>query len=138
MILQEHVKLKPCPFCGTEPRRKGTSGLNDWYVECPQCHISTIPTAQDNFPEEAWNMRHGERALTPPEDLQNPLAIVKAIIALTNAGKKVVFDEDMGTGSITIFVGDNHTHCGYPEAEESVLIKNMADTLTGKGGLSWA
>ena len=64
--------------------------------------------------------------------------IIDFILKMTEEDKTVKFEPDFGTGSITICIDDAHTHCGYPDCDKETLIKNIASTVSGKGGLSWA
>jgi hypothetical protein len=87
-----NIKLKPCPFCGSDKlKTDGTSGPTHYYekdgmknwkiivcsVRCNKCHArgTTVSTAVDttkNYYEElqqlreraskAWNVRVGEEA----------------------------------------------------------------------------
>ena len=66
------VKLKPCPFCGSdacEDPMEGHSG--GWWVECGTCHapgpvVGSGPPGTTDFSveaETAWNTRHDPFAL---------------------------------------------------------------------------
>ena len=63
--------------------------------------------------------------------------IMLKIFELANEGINVEFEEDWGDGTITIYCGNNHTHCGYPDATEDELIKSIYDTLVLGKGLSF-
>lgn len=63
--------------------------------------------------------------------------IMLKIFELTNKGINVEFEEDWGDGTITIYCGNNHTHCGYPDATDDELIKSIYETLVLGKGLSF-
>lgn len=63
--------------------------------------------------------------------------IMLKIFELTNKGINVEFEENWGDGTITIYCGNNHTHCGYPDATDDELIKSVYETLVLGKGLSF-
>jgi Lar family restriction alleviation protein len=59
------IKLKPCPFCGSENTRKGnTEGITGkiWWVACEICGASTGLKSQAIEATAAWNLRIPEVA----------------------------------------------------------------------------
>ena len=69
--------------------------------------------------------------------------IVHWIIEQVNQNKTVRFMPDMGAGSMTVVCDDSHTHVGNPYVDDDkytdkLLIKQLASTVCGEGGLSWA
>jgi hypothetical protein len=64
-------------------------------------------------------------------------AIIRKMIELANESGQVLFEEDFGGNSITIVVGNSHTHVGYPDAPFELLVNNIYDSLHGGPGLSW-
>lgn len=61
MKTDDEVKLKPCPFCGGEPRW-GTSPDEGHFIECSRCGSSTNLTyyLKDDASRdvaEKWNRR---------------------------------------------------------------------------------
>lgn len=87
----------------------------------------------------------GRSKLTTQEKSE---AILKKIVELANAGKTVSFDEDWGGNSLTIHVGDGHTHVGgvgslddagnHVDSEFDQLVDELYNSLHGGPGLSWA
>jgi hypothetical protein len=63
--------------------------------------------------------------------------ILLKVFELANKGTNVTFEEDWGEGSITIYCGDRHTHCGFQGASEEKLIRNIYETLVMNRGLSF-
>lgn len=63
--------------------------------------------------------------------------IMLKIFDLLKEGYSVTFEEDLGKGTITVYVGNRHTHCGYPEANNEELIKSIYETLVEGKGLSF-
>lgn len=63
--------------------------------------------------------------------------IMLKVFELINKGINVEFEEDWGKGTITIYCGNNHTHCGYPDATDEELIKSVYETLVLGKGLSF-
>lgn len=64
-------------------------------------------------------------------------AIVRMIVELANEKGIVSFEEDMGGNSLTILVGQAHTHVGMREAPFEQLVENLYNSLHGGPGLSW-
>jgi Lar family restriction alleviation protein len=52
------TKLKPCPFCGGEPRT--VKIRNHFIIECSKCGITTQPL-KDNEVNDVWNARVEEK-----------------------------------------------------------------------------
>jgi len=65
-------------------------------------------------------------------------AIIKKIVELANDGKKIAFEEDWGSNSLTIYINELHTHAGYSGATFDLLVDNLYNSLHGGSGLSWA
>lgn len=63
--------------------------------------------------------------------------ILLKIFELVNKGINVEFEEDWGKGTITIYCGDRHTHCGFPDATADELIESIYNTLIKGVGLSF-
>lgn len=63
--------------------------------------------------------------------------ILLKIFELANKGINVEFEEDWGEGTITIYCGNRHTHCGYPDATEEELVESIYETLVLGKGLSF-
>lgn len=63
--------------------------------------------------------------------------ILLKIFSLVNSGTDVKFEEDWGDGTITIYCGDRHTHCGFPNATADKLIESIYNTLIQGKGLSF-
>lgn len=64
--------------------------------------------------------------------------ILLNIFQITENGIDVKFEGDLGKGSITVYIGDTHTHCGFPGATQDELIESIYNTLIGNKGLSFA
>src|SRR5690554_6738339 len=63
--------------------------------------------------------------------------VLNKIFELVNSGINVELEEDMGEGTITVYIGKSHTHCGFPGATSDELIKSLHDTLIKNRGLSF-
>jgi hypothetical protein len=63
--------------------------------------------------------------------------ILLKIFKMANQGTNIEFEEDMGDGTITIYYGDRHTHCGFPDATDDELIESIYNTLIKGRGLSF-
>lgn len=63
--------------------------------------------------------------------------ILLKVFELINKDINITFEEDMGDGTITIYYGNRHTHCGFPEATNDELIKSIYETIVLKKGLSF-
>lgn len=63
---REPIKLKPCPFCGSEKTIKdhigGGIGGELWWVTCETCGAAIGPRGQAGEAIAAWNLRT-EKAL---------------------------------------------------------------------------
>jgi len=69
------------------------------------------------------------------------LDVFHAIIELCEKDTPVQFQRDLGRYSLTVFIGDRHTHIGVPELNDEafdVLIRNLHDLFTGGPHLSMA
>lgn len=84
--------------------------------------------------------------------------IIEAIIDRVNGHRKISFTDDWGGNTLTVEdlpseeavlihragesgppAAGSHTHCGVPDGEFDLLVKNLHAALTGKGPhLSWA
>ena len=47
------------------------------------------------------------------------------------------FEEDWEDGTITIYCGDRHTHCRFPNATDDKLTESIYNTLIQGKGLSF-
>ena len=66
-------------------------------------------------------------------------AILKKMLETVNEEKPIRLEADCwGGNTLTIFVGEAHTHCGVPDGEWEVLVDNLYNSLHGGPGLSWA
>lgn len=63
--------------------------------------------------------------------------ILLKIFEMVNQGTNIEFEEDMGEGTVTIYCGDRHTHCGFPNATDDELIESIYNTLIEGRGLSF-
>ena len=53
-----NIKLKPCPFCGSDAAYSEPSEIYpDYHVYCPTCHISTLGYATLEIAMKRWNRR---------------------------------------------------------------------------------
>jgi len=68
-----------------------------------------------------------------PENMSKEILL--KIFELANKGINVKFEEDFGKGTVTIYCGKNHTHCGFPNATEDELIESK--TLVLGNGFSF-
>ena len=67
--------------------------------------------------------------------------IIKKIIELSNEGRIIKIEEDLGGNTLLIHIDELHTHVGIPEDNEQafrVLLDNLYNALTGGPGLSWS
>lgn len=61
---REPIKLKPCPFCGSEKTIKDhVEGIDGelWWVNCETCGAATGLRCQAGEAIEAWNLRAGAK-----------------------------------------------------------------------------
>jgi len=65
-------------------------------------------------------------------------AIVQKMVELANDDRPVTFEQDFGGNTVTLYVGQNHTHCGVPDGAFELLVQNLYNSLHGGPGLSWA
>ncbi len=63
--------------------------------------------------------------------------IIKAIVEIANDKGSICFAEDWGENTLTIVVGNAHTHCGCPDSDLNTLIDSLHGTLVEGRGLSW-
>lgn len=67
--MSEEIKLKPCPFCGTEPRMgvtEPTFGEPRYFVECEGVGCKVVAYTPNEYETaleaaEAWNARACDR-----------------------------------------------------------------------------
>lgn len=64
-------------------------------------------------------------------------AVLQRIVDLSNEGKKVYFEADFGGNTLTVAVGDLHSHCGVPKGTLELLINNLYNLLIEGSHLSW-
>ena len=50
-------RLKPCPFCGSQPEKVYKTGGQTTHIECPECHAQFPKSTMENRYDEAWNRR---------------------------------------------------------------------------------
>ena len=50
-------KLKPCPFCGSQPERVYKSTGQTTHIECPGCRAQFPKSTCGNKYDDAWNAR---------------------------------------------------------------------------------
>jgi hypothetical protein len=65
------------------------------------------------------------------------LAIIRRITEMANAGEPVSFETDWGGNTLTVFVGNAHTHVGTPDGTEDQLVDQLYELLINGRGLSW-
>ena len=65
-------------------------------------------------------------------------AILKKMLEHANSGREVRLESDFGGNTVTICVGNSHTHCGVPDGGFDLLVDNLYNSLHGGPGLSWA
>ena len=54
--MSEELKLKPCPFCGSEAEFIGEEHYDWFYIQCKKCKMrSAWQTREEAI--EAWNRR---------------------------------------------------------------------------------
>jgi hypothetical protein len=69
---------------------------------------------------------------------QKSSEIIKEIVRLANTGIPVTIEKDWGdANTCTIFIGDDHTHMGWPDCTHDQLIDNLYDLLINGQGLSF-
>lgn len=68
---------------------------------------------------------------------EKALSIFKHIQEICNGGKKVSFERDFGDNTLTVLIGDFHSHIGYPTCNFPQMIDNLYNLLDGGQGLSW-
>ena len=51
-------KLKPCPFCGSQPWIQHDDVLLGWFIHCHNC-TGTVAAYTKEQAIEAWNRRAG-------------------------------------------------------------------------------
>jgi len=66
------------------------------------------------------------------------IAVIEAIRDLCNEGNKVMFEEDWGGDTMTVWINQSHTHVGVKEEGIELLIENLKNALIGGPGLSFA
>jgi len=72
------------------------------------------------------------------EDTKNQLiSIFKKIVQVCNSGTEVKFESDFGDNTLTIIIGDSHTHVGVPDGSFDTLIESLHASLHGGPGLTW-
>lgn len=54
-----------------------------------------------------------------------------------NQGSEVRLERDFGGNTLTVNVGNAHTHCGVPDGTWDLLVDNLYNSLYGGPGLSW-
>ena len=67
--MAEDVELKPCPFCGSEPKlksdvrhggdAKNTVGVHYYWIKCPNdyCRVASMSVDSREMAAELWNRR---------------------------------------------------------------------------------
>ena len=56
------------------------------------------------------------------------------IFQVVNNGIDIRFEEDTGEGTIILYIGRSHTHCGFPDATYEELMESLYSVLVeGKG-----
>ena len=73
--------------------------------------------------------------MTTPEKCE---VIIRRIVELANEERPVKFEQDFGGNTLTIYIGDMHTHCGVPNGAFDLLVDNLYNAVTGGPGLSFA
>lgn len=51
------TELKPCPFCGEQPRKVYKSSGQTTHIECPGCRAQFPRSTNENAFDDAWNTR---------------------------------------------------------------------------------
>lgn len=64
--------------------------------------------------------------------------IIKKIIDLVNQGYAVRFEDDFSGNTLTLYIDNQHTHCGVPEGSYEKLIKDLHGVLVRGSGLTFA
>ena len=72
------------------------------------------------------------------ENEMRALEVVQRIVDLTNTNHAVSFEKDWGGNSLTVVIGDFHTHVGLPEADFDQLLDELHAVVVEGGGLSFA
>jgi len=64
--MEKLKELKPCPFCGGEPRFTGSDNVNGhpyWYVTCNDCLAGTCGDEDKDKAVANWNRRVNDEAV---------------------------------------------------------------------------
>jgi Lar family restriction alleviation protein len=76
------IKLKPCPFCGCEPKFGKYISAS---VICPGCLIPTVSQGTDDEAVEKWNRRRvDDDHAAAIADLEAKIAKLKSLMLLTD------------------------------------------------------
>jgi hypothetical protein len=73
--------------------------------------------------------------VTTPEKCE---AILRKMLEEANDGKPVTLKEDFGGNTLTVCVGQEHTHVGVPDGDWPLLVDQLYDSLHGGPGMAWA
>ena len=65
------------------------------------------------------------------------IAIFSEIVKICNEGKQVSCLKDWGGNTLTILIGDVHSHVGVPSGDEETLLRHLRNLLCEGQGLAW-
>ena len=71
------------------------------------------------------------------EEIRLEREIIEKIVELVNQGHAIRFQEDWGENTLTLYIDDQHTHCGVPDGSYEILVKSLHDTLVKGRGLTF-
>ena len=63
--------------------------------------------------------------------------IFREIVKICNEEKQVSFLKDWGGNTLTILIGDVHSHVGVPSGDEETLLRHLRNLLCEGQGLAW-
>ena len=63
--------------------------------------------------------------------------ILRKMLEVANSGNNLTLEEDFGGNTLTVMIGNKHSHVGCPGCSFDNLVDNLYNLICENKGLSW-